>query len=91
MNNLLNGFLIIVLLGLWLLYLTAFIKKVPVFGKSRVGNLLILIAQTTFTISSILSLVGIGIEYFSLENTLNLLSLVLAVIAVIIFVREKIK
>jgi len=73
------------------LYLTAFIKKVPVFGKSRVGNLLILIAQTTFTISSILSLVGIGIEYFSLENTLNLLSLVLAVIAVIIFVREKIK
>jgi len=91
MNNLLKGFLIIVLLGLWLLYLTAFIKKVPVFGKSRVGNLLILIAQTTFTISSILSLVGIGIEYFSLENTLNLLSLVLAVIAVIIFVREKIK
>jgi len=91
MNNLLNGFLIIVLLGLWFLYLTAFIKKVPVFGKSRVGNLLILIAQTTFTISSILSLVGIGIEYFSLENTLNLLSLVLAVIAVIIFVREKIK
>lgn len=73
------------------MYLTAFIKKVPVFGKSRVGNLLILIAQTTFTISSILSLVGIGIEYFSLENTLNLLSLVLAVIAVIIFVREKIK